>query len=59
MITIIIKTNRFSNNIELDILLLLNLKVTKYNDYFKFINYNIYIFKIQNIVNEIYIRYLA
>ncbi len=41
MITIIIKTNRFSNNIELDILLLLNLKVTKYNDYFKFINYNI------------------
>lgn len=59
MITIIIKTNRFSYNIELDILLLLNLKVTKYNDYFKFINYNIYIFKIQNIVNEIYIRYLA
>jgi len=59
MITIIITTNRFSNNIELDILLLLNLKVTKYNDYFKFINYNIYIFKIQNIVNEIYIRYLA
>lgn len=35
MITIIITTNRFSNNIELDILLLLNLKVTKYNDYFK------------------------